>query len=98
MAWNLSNVTARVTYTDPTLNVCKRPNTIGMMGWKTFSLYHLESSGRPKDVMATARNNASKVARPQRRLENEPPLWREVLDVLEKVTIKLNWVRLIWFV
>jgi len=44
-----------------------------MMDWKTFSSYQSESSGKPKEIMARVRNNASKVASPRRRLENEPP-------------------------
>jgi len=40
---------------------------------KMFSEYHFESWGMPKEIIATERKRASKIARPWRSLENELP-------------------------
>ena len=80
MAWKRSKVTASVTYTDPTLKVCRSPNTMGIMYKNTFRVYHRESCGKPNDIMAMNKKRASNVARPLRSFEKEAPPWRTTPD------------------
>ena len=63
---------------------------MGMMYRKTFLEYHLESWGKPNDIIAMIRNNASKVARPLRSFEKDAPPWRTTPDALVRTKIDIQ--------
>ena len=63
---------------------------MGIMYRNTFLEYHLESCGKPNDMIAMIRNNATKVARPLRSFEKDAPPWRTTPDALVRTKIDIQ--------
>ena len=91
MAWNRSNVTAKVMYTEPIRNVWIKPNIIRIMHSpprNTLDVYQVDITGRPNERMAASRNKASNAAKPLNRLEKDAPLLSPPLQIgLEVLSI-----------
>ena len=91
IAWNRSNVTAKVMYTEPIRNVWIKPNIIRMIHSpprNTLDVYQVDITGRPNESMAASRNKASNAAKPLNRLEKDAPLLSPPLQIgLEVLSI-----------
>ena len=84
MAWNRSNVTAKVMYTEPIRNVWIKPNIIRIIHSpprNTLDVYQVDITGRPNERMAASRNKASNAAKPLNRLEKDAPLLSPPLQI-----------------